>query len=178
MSKSMCARAATVLTAVGLILCGFAEAPAQGARTASPDRLAAIQEMQQIQQRLAGLADQAFERNPELQQEVDRIDEFVGRVMQEIEPSAEQDIVRLRALETELQTARDAQDTPRMQALLSEGARLVERLEETRATALARPDVAARIQAFQARLMETMTGIDPEAPRLLQRLEQIAARFH
>lgn len=141
----------------------------------TPEQQALVDEFQQLQQRVSAVEQQAMEQSPALQQELADAQDAVIAAMIEIRPETQTDLERLEALEGEVRAAQQAQDADRMQTLMVEAVGLTERLNETQAQAMARDDVAQRLDAFQDNLMGQMVEIEPETETMIARMQEIAA---
>ncbi len=131
-------------------------------------------EYQEVQQRLGQLQVQAIQEHEELELRRSEIDDMVTAAMAEINPEAEAHIARLEVLSGEAMAAQQAQDRETLQSVMAEAATLRSELDEAMAQAIQREDVQAEIQSFEEELMARVVEIDPEAPDLLARMEELA----
>jgi DNA repair exonuclease SbcCD ATPase subunit len=162
---------------VGAPLAGQ-DAPPPMQQEALPDSIQEmIQEFQELEQRLGQLQQQALAESQELQERQVELQGLVQQVMQEIDPEFESRIERLQALEREAMAAQEAQDAETLQALIAEAQSLQADLQQTQERAMENPEVQSELEVFQTAMMDEMTKHDPEAPELLERLEELAERL-
>ncbi len=137
----------------------------------SPEAL--MGEYQEMQSRLGQLQVQVIRENPDLEAHRSAIDELVSEAMMEFDPETETHIARLEALSEEAMAAQRAQDAETMQTLMGEIVQIRAALNAAQAAAVAREDVRSEIESFEAALMLKLREVDPEAPGLAARLEEL-----
>lgn len=148
--------------------------PAGGTPPAqAPSPQALMAEYQQVQSRLGRLQAQVIQADAELEARRSGIDELVTAAMNEIDPETDAHIARLEVLSQEAMEAQRAQDSAVMETLMTEVASLRSALGAAQAAAIQRDDVQREIQSFEADLMLKVAEVDPEAPQLLARLEEL-----
>jgi DNA-binding transcriptional regulator YbjK len=135
-----------------------------------------LAELQQIQQRLAPLQARALE-DPEIQASHQALEEMVRSALREEHPQFEEHIERIEALEQEAREAQQAGDEQRLQELAGEHQQIQAELMGMQAQVLERPEVAARVEQFDTALRSHMAELDPEAPAMLERYEELQARL-
>jgi peptidoglycan hydrolase CwlO-like protein len=135
-----------------------------------------IEELQQIQARLQPLQEQALQDSA-LQEERDEVTSALRSAMIEADPDVAEKLERMDELLERARTAQEAGDAQAMIAINEEAQGIQPHIAQAQAQALARPDIQDRIDAFQQNLRQRMTEIDPEAPRLMERAEQLEARI-
>lgn len=149
-----------------------AGAAAQGNNGPSPEVREWIEEIQQIQARLAPVQDQAMQ-DPGLQQERQQVADAVKQAMITADPGIAQRMARLEAIVGEAQKAQETGDGERLAALVAEARGIQEPLARAQAAALDRPEIEARVTAFRGRLRARMVQIEPSSEALLNRLEAL-----
>jgi hypothetical protein len=130
-------------------------------------------EYQQVQERLGRLQAQAIQENEELEARRTQVDGLVTAAMSEINPESEAQIERLSVLSDEMMVAQQAQDSARLQEIMTEAMSIRAELGAAQAAAVGRADVQMEIQSFEEDLMARVVEIDPDAPGLLARLEEL-----
>lgn len=155
-----------LLAAIGVPASLHAQDPA-----AAPGDVAA--EMQQIRERLSSLQQRALADTA-----VQRANDSLGAVMQaraaEVDPNYNALVTRATQFQAEVAAATAAEDNERLTALASEGETLQVELEASRARLMADPAVQEEFNAFRQTLFGAMVALDPEAPALVQRLEELS----
>jgi predicted nuclease with TOPRIM domain len=175
-------RSSLILVAVAMSLLLFAPSAQSQARLGpgspgasvdpnSPEDLMA--EYQQVQERLGRLQAQAIQENEELEARRTQVDGLVTAAMSEINPESEAQIERLSVLSDEMMVAQQAQDSARLQEIMTEAMSIRAELGAAQAAAVGRADVQMEIQSFEEDLMARVVEIDPDAPGLLARLEEL-----
>jgi hypothetical protein len=196
-SRSSLVLAATALVAAGMLACGEetpkqestpgggdaaattpgATAPGPGATTPSLPSDHTLSELQTeyvgIQKRLGPLQQKAME-DSSLQEEFTELQEATESAMLALDPEIPQHRAVLDSLQGELQAANQTGDQDKVQAILTQGNALQAKLEQTRSQAMQQDSVFAKMSAFQERVVERMTELDPEAPELIDRATTIA----
>ena len=131
-------------------------------------------EYQEVQSRLGQLQVRVIRENAELAAHRSAIDELVTSAMRDFDAETDTHIARLEELSGEAMAAQRAQDTAAMQALMGEITRHRTALNAAQAAAVAREDVRSEIESFEAALMAKLREVDPEAPELQARLDELA----
>lgn len=191
-SRSPIALIAAVLVAAGMMACAEEtppsdSAPGTGAGAAAPgtampslpsdQSVSALQsEYIGIQNRLGPLQQKAMQDSV-LQKEFLELQEATEDAMLALDPQIPQHRALLDSLQGELQTANQAGDQETVQAILQQGNALQAKLEQTRSQAMQQDSVFTKMTAFQDRVVERMTELDPEAPALIDRATAIASQI-
>lgn len=136
-----------------------------------------VTEFQTIRERLAEVQDSALEVNPQLIEDQQAVQAFVEEKMAEQMPTLEQDVQRMETLQQEAMQAQATQDTARLAEIVEEGTRIQQSIEEAQATTMQREDVQTRIEAFEEKMVQAMTAIDPGIDGALARMQEIADRL-
>lgn len=177
-ARPVYARPLRALALLLLPLAGFAgSAGAQAPPGPAPDPgspEALMAEYQAVQSRLGQLQVRVIRENAELAAQRSAIDELVTAAMRDVDAETDTRIARLEELSGEAMAAQRAQDTEAMQALMGEITRHRTALNAAQATAVAREDVRSEIESFEAALMARLREVDPEAPELQARLDELA----
>jgi hypothetical protein len=138
-----------------------------------PAMMAAMMEMQEIQQQLEPIQRRALEDEAlagQLQALTDRIQEAMRDQDREL-------VSRIEAFQTRVAAAEAAGDEAAMQGLMMEAQGLQAEAEALQMSVLDRPDIQAEVEAFEAAHRARMIAIDPAAEELLDRMEEILAGF-
>lgn len=141
-----------------------------------PEAQELLAEAQQIQSELAPIQQQAVQ-NPELAAEQESLAEEIRSVMVDTDPSVAEKMERLQVLMDEARQAREAGDNDRMREVVAEAQIIEQSLKTTQAAALGHPEIAPRVEQFQANLKQAMVELNPEAGALLERAEEIEQRL-
>ena len=161
-----------VLTPATLMAQDGAVAPPQ----LPPEARELIAELQQIQSELEPIQQQAFQ-DPELAAEQQALAADIEVYMVAADSSVPAQVERLRALMAGARDAQDAGDRDRMNEVVMEARQIEQRLQSAQAAALRHPEIAPRVEAFQANLQERMVEVDPSAATLLARAKEIDRRL-
>ncbi len=162
-----------------LFLLGAAGAAAQqGTNPAEiqPEAQEIMVELQAIQAELEPIQQEAL-GDPEIQAEQQQLGEQIQVAMAELDPQTPERMARLEELVGEAQTAQAEQDAEAVGAIMTEAQEIQQRLQETQARAIERPEIAPQVEAFQARLQTKMIEIDPEAESLITRAQELDERL-
>jgi chromosome segregation ATPase len=133
-------------------------------------------EMQQIQARLLPLQERALEDEALLTQR-DETTAAVRSAMIAIDADIGTALDRLEEMMREMAAAQQASDMETIVALNQEAQELQPRIAAVQGEALAQPEVAERIEAFQAHLQARMIELDPEARSLFERRDDLDRRL-
>jgi vacuolar-type H+-ATPase subunit I/STV1 len=135
-----------------------------------------IVEMQEIQNRLRPMQQEALQ-TPELQAAGDSLGSRIREAMEEVEPATRGLIARLNELMVELEAAEASGDEPRFSQAIGEASEIDQILQIAQAEALEVPDVAARLEAYEAQVHRRMIDDNPDAAGLLARLDELNAEL-
>jgi hypothetical protein len=138
-----------------------------------PEMMAAMMEMQEIQQQLEPIQRQALEDEAlagQLQALTDRIQAAMREQDGEL-------VTRIESFQGRVAAAEAAGDEAAMQGLMIEAQGLQAEAEALQMSVLDRSDIQAEVQAFEAAHRARMIAIDPSAEALLDRMEEILAGF-
>lgn len=141
-----------------------------------PEAQELIVELQQLQVKLQPIQQEAMQ-DPEIQAAQQALGVEIQAAMVEVDPQTPERIERLQELMGEAQAAQAAQDEAAMAQLVAEGRELEQQLQATQAAAIQDPEIAPRVEAFEARLLERMLEVDPEAGSLIERAKELDARL-
>lgn len=131
-----------------------------------------VLEMQQIQQQLAPIEQEAMQ-DRELQQTRDDLNQQVVDKIQEMDPEAESKLERIQKLQQELGVAQEEGDAERSRELVGEMQEIQGQLQTLQAQALQDEQIAAEYVAFRDQVRERMVEIDPAAAELVERLDAL-----
>lgn len=135
-----------------------------------------IAEMQQLQTELQPIQQQAMQ-DPEVQAAQQALGADIQAAMIEVDPSTPERLERLQELMAQAQSARAGQDEAAMAQIVAEAQALEQQLQATQAAAIQTDEIAPRVQAFEAKLLETMVAVDPEAASMIERARELDARL-
>lgn len=127
------------------------------------------------QTRLHDLLNRVFVENSGLEEELEALEAAYVDAMVALDPETAERRARLRGLEDAYTSAVLADDTTAVRTLVDEGVELLHELEATADEAAGQPDLAREIEAFRTTVVARLTAIDPDAPRLLERHDAVAA---
>jgi chromosome segregation ATPase len=134
-------------------------------------------EIEQIHARLEPVQDQAL-ADPEIRAAREALSGTIASAIERLDPGLADHLARYSALEGEVAEAQAAGDQARIREIFDEAALIERRYEAVQASALSQPEVAVRVQRFQARLLAKMTELEPQAGALVERLEELDTRLH
>ena len=128
-------------------------------------------EMQEMQQRLSQIQRQAFENNPQLQDQAESLENLFIRTMEEAGYDPENGLDRLDAIQAEMQDESLSDD--QRQAMLEEAQEIQMQLQEGQQVAMQDQAVIDAQTEFEEDLMDAMRAEDPETDELINRFEQM-----
>ncbi len=134
-----------------------------------------MQQLQQLQQRLMAIQQQAIENNPQLQDEAEELEDLVIRTMEDAGFDPETGLARLEELQGEFQNA-DLSDE-RRQAILQEAQEIQMELQEGQQLAMQDEAVVRAQERFQDNMLDAMRAEDPETDELLAVFEQMQSQM-
>jgi len=129
-------------------------------------------EAQQIQSRLQEIQARALQ-DPALVAAQDSIGTELVATMERVDPSYKAQAERAETLKSEVAAAQEAKDNAKLNQLAAEATQLQQGLAAARERAMQDPQMAARIKAFQERIVAKMVEVDPETQTLLGRLQEM-----
>jgi hypothetical protein len=149
---------------------GAAEMPQQEA-----EARALIADLQQLQQRLINLQQQALEGSPELQDQAeDYRNELLAAMRQEgFDPM--QSLSHIELIQQQLQS-NDLNEQERL-GLLAEAQEEQEQLELAEQAALEQEEVAAAREAFMDAMLAAMRDVEPQTDELIEQLDEKTAQL-
>jgi HD-GYP domain-containing protein (c-di-GMP phosphodiesterase class II) len=143
----------------------------------SPEAQAMLDELNATQQRLEGLQQQALAESEELQQDVAGIQELVEEAVRVVEPEYDALVGRLGELQQEAMAAQQAQDQQTFQQVMMEAETIQGRLETAQEQVFEREEVSEVVESYREKLMVEMARIDPEAPELMERMDELVEQL-
>lgn len=168
---------ATIMLSAALALAAAAPAAAQEAGQPDSAQLREwVTEAQRIQQRLANVQQQVL-ADPEIAEQRAEVAALVEEAVAEADPSLTTDLERARELEPQMAEAREAGDEERVQSLVAEARALEARIARAQQAALQDPDLSRIVLAFNERVEQRFVELEPEAPQMVERLQEIRARL-
>lgn len=156
----------------GLLLSGgMAMAQQEGGGEQMQSEQSPQMELQQLQQRLGEIQQQAFENNPELQEQAQELEQLFIDTMSDAGYDPEGGLARLQEIQQEMQ-AQDADEENR-RALLEEAQQIQMELQEGQQVAMQEQVIIDAQQSFEEDLMDAMRAEDPQTDELISRFEQL-----
>lgn len=143
----------------------------------TPEVRAMLEELEETQERLEELQDQALAGSPPLRELQENMADVVSRTLQQIEPEYDRLLERLNQLQREGVAAQQAQDVQKYQEVMTEAQQIQIRIEAAQDETFERPEVSRAVTAYQELLIEEMTKINPVAPLLRNRMEELVAEL-
>jgi DNA repair exonuclease SbcCD ATPase subunit len=147
--------------------------PAPAPAPAQQPAASAQAEIQQIQQRLAQLQQQALQSDSAARAAEATFGADLMAAMQQLDPTTQAKAARGEALNQEVEAAQAANDNARLTALATEAQGLQAFFAGLSQRALATPEMQEKRRAFLAVLLARMNQIDPQAQALVARLETL-----
>ncbi len=172
-------RSGLVATAMALLLAspGLAQTGPPTEDQLTPEVRAMLEELEETQERLEELQDQALAGSPPLRELQENMADVVSRTLQQIEPEYDRLLERLNQLQREGVAAQQAQDVQKYQEVMTEAQQIQIRIEAAQDETFERPEVSRAVTAYQELLIEEMTKINPVAPLLRNRMEELVAEL-
>lgn len=133
-------------------------------------------ELQQIGARVAAAQAKALE-DPALGARHKALGTDIEAAVVRIDPSLSGLPQRVQQLDTQMRDAYEKRDQPRFQQLAAEGQQLEAKFVRARTQALAQPELATRMKAFETDLEKKMVQVEPELPRLVERGRELQGRL-
>lgn len=135
-----------------------------------------LTEIQAINGRLQELQ-QAALQDSALSTEQAALGESIRTTMTEADPTLEASMARVEELQAEAEAAQQRGDDARLNELGAEVRRIEVQFVQAQQQALANPELSAQLESFQTRLEAKMAELDPEAPQLIARFQQLQERL-
>lgn len=162
---------AALLAAAGMLLL---PPTADAQERTSPQLQSALMEYDQVQEELNAIRAEALERNPALNEQQNEIQERVERMMLEANPDLEESLDYQSELKLQMQRAGAAGRQEEVDRLMQESQRVQLQIRSVQSEVMESDAIAAELSAYRENLLEEMSAVDPAAPRLIERLEQLA----
>jgi hypothetical protein len=135
-----------------------------------------IVELQQLEQRLAPIHEQAMQ-DTVLQQAQTDLNAAIVAALLRSGPEVQADLRRIETIQPEVAAAQEAGDEEQLRRLVTEAQQLQQRLTEAQMQVLQQPELAARADDFQTQLQARMVQIDAQAEVMMQRFVELQARL-
>ncbi len=155
---------------------GLAQQAGQSAPPTQQDVEAWITEYEGIHRQLQGIQQRALE-DPDLNAAQLALGAQIRTAMEAEDPTLAEHLTRAESLEGELQTAQQTGNTQRIAELLAEAQSIEEHFFAVQQVVVAKADIASAIGAFQTRLEQKMSEVDPNAPTLIARFKELEAKL-
>lgn len=131
-----------------------------------------LAEIQVINGRLQELQQQALQ-DSSLSAEQAALGESIRAAMEAADPTLEASMARVEQLQGEAAAAQQQGDAARLNELGAEVRQIEMKFVQAQQQALAEPELSAQLEAFQTRLEARIAELDPEAPQLIARFQQL-----
>ncbi|HUF14147.1 MAG TPA: hypothetical protein VMN78_13690 [Longimicrobiales bacterium] len=131
-----------------------------------------LAEAQGISRQLAGLQQQVL-ADPQIAQQRAELTARVEQAMAAADPTLEEELAHASELEPAMAAAQEAGDDERLEELVIQARELETRFLQAQRTALEDPELSRVVLAFNERMRDRMAELDPETPRLIERLEEL-----
>lgn len=173
---------------VGTAACGGDDAAEDEAQpavsdTAAPTQTpgsssmpAGMQELQQVQQQLSQIRQQAMQ-DSELQTMQSELQQDIEQAMRDTDPQTAQRMDRFDSLRQQFQTAQSGGDTARLRSLFTELQGLQRSLQQTQSQVLEREDIADRVEAFREAVLEQMREVDSATDSLMSLADSLSQQM-
>lgn len=138
-----------------------------------PETMALMNEVQELQQRLQPIQQEAMQDealNAQLQ-------DLQARVEAAMRDENEELVEQMESLEEDFMAAQGEGDQERVQQIAMEAQQLEMEMQALQGQILEQPELQEELDAFQEAQRERMIEIDPEAGDLMDRLEEIYAEL-
>jgi chaperonin cofactor prefoldin len=147
-------------------------APAPGGSVGEAQLEQWVTELQELHARLEQIQARALE-DEALRSEQGALGDQIRTAMQQADPQLPGLMERMQQLETQAAGAQRAGDEAAFQRLAQEAQQIQARFADAQMKAFEQPAIATRLEAFQTRLETRMAQIDPQAPRMVERFQQL-----
>lgn len=134
-----------------------------------PEIMELIMEMQEIQQKLGPIQQQAMQ-DATLMSTLQDLQERIESGMRAENPTL---MDRVDTFQSDMMAAQEAGDQERLQQMMMEAQGLQQEMQALQSHVLDQPDIRADVEAFEAAQRARMIEIDPEAEALLDRADEI-----
>lgn len=166
---------------------GFAALAAVAATLAAPSPLSAqgggqgqqgqmLKELREINRQLQPIRRKAL-KDSAVRAQQQELTAYIRSEMKSVDDSTAARVDRMVELESELRSARQAQDTAGFRAAMREMKKLNRATRPARKKVMSRPEVQKRIQAFREALRSKMRELSPKADSLMKRADSIQAEL-
>jgi DNA repair exonuclease SbcCD ATPase subunit len=131
-----------------------------------------LAEIQELNGRLQDVR-QAALQDAELSAAQEAIGARVRAAMEEADSTLVTSMTRLQSLQAEAEAAQQQGNGARLEELGAEAREIEERFAAAQQQALSQPELSAEVQAFQTRLQAKILELEPEAPQLIARFQEL-----
>ena len=135
-----------------------------------------LAEIQQLHTRLSELQEKALQ-DPALRARQDTLGNHIRAAMEAIDPSLSASLNRIQQMDAEATQAEAQNDEAKLNALSAEAQMLEQKFLTAQQKALERPELAAELTAFQTALQDRILAVDPAAPELLARFQELEQKL-
>lgn len=134
-------------------------------------------ELQQIGARLQQAHERALEANPQLRATQQQIFAEVKQEMERADPELARLAGRAEQLDAEARRARQAGNREQLRTLAAEASRLQARFLAAQRQVMSKPDIVARMQAYDTQLRQRMMQVEPQLDQLITRSRDLQMRL-
>lgn len=138
-----------------------------------PETLEQVMEIQEIQQQLAPIQQEALE-DEALADQFEALQVQVEAAMREENGEV---VDRMERLQEEMAAAEAAGDQERMDAVMAEAQGAQQEMQALQAAVLERPEIRGPVEEFEAAHRARMVEIDPQVDSLLDRMDELIANL-
>lgn len=167
--------AATALACTLLVTAATAQQTTPGASAPSEEQMLLLR-LQQIEQRIGALQREALQ-DPELAGQQEALQGEILAHVEENDPEAKKAAIELGEVMSEARAAQQAGDREALSRLAPRAGALQRRVQQAQQEAMGSEEIAPRVAAFEAAMLEALTEIDAGAPRLFDEAERAVARL-
>ena len=159
-----------------LVCASAASAFAQGAGGPSPEIEAKFQEFQALKMKLDSVRDKAMSK-PDIKKKLDAFKGEVETQMKKADPTVAKDLEEFERQRIEFEKARKAGNDMVAMKLSPTLERLAQKLAVAHSKALKVGGLEKKAEAIESMLRTEMNKIDPEVPKMMARIEKVAAEL-
>jgi predicted nuclease with TOPRIM domain len=134
-----------------------------------------VNELRELHGKLEAIQLRAMQ-DPQLQSAEAQLGEEIKAAMEKADPQLPAMMQRMSVLEAEAVKAQQSGDRAKLQQLTQEARGLQVRFMETQNRVFQQPAMATKLRAYQQRLETRMMQIDPQAPTLIERFQELEGR--
>lgn len=135
-----------------------------------------LTELQELHGKLEAIQAKAAE-DPQIRAAQESLGVEIKAAMEKADPTLPASLERVPKLEAEARQAQQSGDQAKLQQLAQEAQGIQQRFLAAQAKALEQPAIASKVEAFQQRLESKMAEVDPQAPALIKRFQELEGKL-